>query len=70
MGGPRSRAKPPQVARSFERSRLEEELLAAADELAVPVVRRSPSKTSTRPREEEDKVEVYKARSAVGGLTA
>jgi hypothetical protein len=68
MGRPRSRAKPPQLTRGFERSRLEEQLLAAAYELAVPVVRRSPSKTPARA--EEDKVEVHEGRKAAGGLTA
>jgi hypothetical protein len=70
MGRPRSRAKPSLVVRGFERSRLEEQLLAAAYELAVPVVRRSPSKSSTRPREEENVVDVHKGLTAVGGLTA
>jgi hypothetical protein len=41
MARPRAQARPPlHVSRDFERSRLDEQLLAAAYELATPVIRR------------------------------
>jgi len=72
MGRPRGQAKPPlSIARGFERSRLEEQLVAAAYELAVPVVRRSLSSEAPADQgKETDRVDGHKARSAMGGKTA
>jgi hypothetical protein len=72
MGRPRGQAKPPRtIARGFERSRLEERLVAAAYELAVPIVRRSLSPEAAADQgEETDRVDGHEARSVMGGKTA
>lgn len=72
MGRPRGLAKPPPtIARGFERSRLEEQLVATAYELAVPLVRRSVSSDAPAERgEETGRVDGHEARSVMGGQTA
>ena len=72
MGRPRGQAKPPPtVARGFERSRLEEQLVATAYELAVPLVQRSVSPEAAADQGEEmNKVDGHEARSVMGGQIA
>jgi hypothetical protein len=72
MGRPRGRTRPPlSVARGWERSRLEEQLAAAAYELAVPIVRRSLSPEAAADQGEEmDRVDGHEARSVMGGQSA
>lgn len=54
MARPRAQAKPPlHVSRDFERSRLDEQLLAAAYELVTPVIRRPLSSGATETRQAE-----------------
>jgi hypothetical protein len=72
MGRPRGLAKPPPtIARGFERSRLEEQLVAAAYELAVPIVRQPWSPEAPADQgEETDREDGHEARSVMGGQTA
>jgi hypothetical protein len=72
MGRPRGLAKPPPtIARSFERSRLEEQLVATAYELAVPILRRSLSPEAAADQGEEmNNADGHEARSVMGGRTA
>jgi hypothetical protein len=71
MACPRTRARPSlQITRGFERSRLDELLLAAAYELAAPVVRRLlPQPASAGRKGKTDKVDRNPSR-ANGGLGA
>jgi hypothetical protein len=64
----RVRTRPlPFLRRHFERSRLEEQLVATAYELAVPIRRRS---LSTRHRGGLDDAEQDRTRAGKGGLSA
>jgi hypothetical protein len=69
MASPRARARPSlRIARSFERSRLDEQLMAAAYELVLPVVRRSlTGKAPAERTPETDKADRQTLRTA-GGL--
>ena len=62
----RTRQLPP-LQRGFERSRLEEELIATAYELAVPLCRQS---LSTPPRSGEDETRQVTLSASQGGLSA
>lgn len=72
MGRPRSRARPPlRVSRDLERSRLQEQLIAAAYELAVPVVRRPVAAQAPGGRRDpEDAGDTHQRPMAAGGLSA
>ncbi len=62
----RTRQLPP-LQRGFERSRLEEELVATAYELAVPICRQS---LSTPQRSREDEARQDASSATKGGLSA
>jgi hypothetical protein len=65
------RRQPPNTERGFERSRLEDQLLAAAYELALPLLRRPlPGGRAGNSRHESTPAEGRQRRAALGGLRA
>jgi hypothetical protein len=72
MAHHRRRARPPLgITRWFERSRLENELVAAAYELSVPLVRRTPpSWHADRPEMAGGAGDEMQRPRSAGGLTA
>jgi hypothetical protein len=58
------------IQRSSEQSRLEEQLIAAAYELAAPILRRSLGKSAAAPQTQAGRPTTHKSRRKAGGSRA